>query len=267
MKRFVVAGSCFEYGRAGERYEFIPPDAPLEPTLSYPTSKAAASVAFVGFAAEIGMELSIHRIFQVFGEGESENRLWPSLRRAALAGEDFAMSPGEQVRDFVPVEQVAASLLTACSHRPAEAGRACIENIGTGRPQTVRQFAEHWWAKWQATGTLHFGVKPYRDGEVMRYVPKIESTPKKSSSFDLMGVNRRIAIGVVASYVGRGMQIVLNLALLPILFRHLSEEAIGMWYLLGASHLVSWAFGLRIWSNPDPTDCVCQGDQRGTYRS
>src|SRR5438552_1919681 len=37
INRFVVAGTCFEYGRAGERYEFIPPEAPLEPTLSYPT--------------------------------------------------------------------------------------------------------------------------------------------------------------------------------------------------------------------------------------
>jgi nucleoside-diphosphate-sugar epimerase len=178
LRRFVVAGTCFEYGRAGERYEFIPPDAPLEPTLSYPTSKAAASIAFIGFAAETGVQLSIHRIFQVFGEGESENRLWPSLRRAALAGEDMAMTPGEQVRDFVPVEQVAATLLDACTNMAVQPSIAKIVNIGTSHPHTVRQFAETWWANWNAAGKLHFGAHPYRDGEVMRYVPLVETSER-----------------------------------------------------------------------------------------
>lgn len=176
VERFVVAGSCFEYGRAGERYEFIPPDAPLEPTLSYPTSKAAASIAFKSFAAETGVRLSIHRIFQVFGEGESENRLWPALRRAALAGEDFSLSPGEQVRDFIPAEEVAAALLDACTGLEVEPGIARILNLGTGQPQTVRQFAERWWAKWNATGKLLFGTQAYRPGEVMRYVPLVDSS-------------------------------------------------------------------------------------------
>jgi len=89
----VVVGSCFEYGRSGEWYEFIPPDAPLEPTQTYPASKAAASVAFYQLAVELNLRLSIHRIFQVFGEGEVESRLWPSLRKAAASGADLEMTP------------------------------------------------------------------------------------------------------------------------------------------------------------------------------
>jgi nucleoside-diphosphate-sugar epimerase len=173
IERYVVAGTCFEYGRSGERYEFIPTDAPLEPTLTYPTSKAAASVALVGFAAETRVRLSIHRIFQVFGDGESESRLWPSLRRVARLGEDFSLSPGEQVRDFIRVDDVARKLLAACLWDDVQPGAATIENVGTGRPQTVRQFAESWWGHWKAAGKLQFGVHPYREGEVMRYVPLI----------------------------------------------------------------------------------------------
>lgn len=52
-----------------------------------------------------------------------------------------------------------------------------------------------------------------------------------------MGLHRRIAVGVFASYIARALQIVLNLALLPIMFRHLSQEVIGMWYLLGSATL------------------------------
>jgi len=45
IKRFVICGSCFEYGLSGERYDFIPVDAPLEPTTPYGASKAAATIA------------------------------------------------------------------------------------------------------------------------------------------------------------------------------------------------------------------------------
>jgi nucleoside-diphosphate-sugar epimerase len=173
VRRFVVAGSCFEYGRSGEQFEFIPPDAPLEPAQSYPTSKAAASIALAGLAREKKAELLILRIFQVFGEGELESRFWPSLRRAALAGEDFPMTAGEQVRDFVPVATVVEKFVAALARTDLRAGKPKIENVGTGRPQTLRTFAEFWWQHWNAKGNLKIGATPHRVGEVMRYVPKI----------------------------------------------------------------------------------------------
>jgi nucleoside-diphosphate-sugar epimerase len=175
IKSFIVAGSCFEYGRSAERHEFIPPDAPLEPTLSYPASKAAASVAFHAFACERNVRLLVLRIFQVFGEGELETRFWPSLRKAALTGRDFPMTKGEQVRDFIPVEQVAERFVAALARTDLKPGEPRMENVGTGRPQTVRAFAEHWWHHWHATGKLIPGALPYRENEVMRYVPRVSS--------------------------------------------------------------------------------------------
>ena len=135
VKTFLVAGSCFEYGRSAERYDFIPPDAPLEPTLSYPASKAAASVAFHAFACERNIRLLNLRIFQVFGEGELETRFWPSLRKAALAGEDFPMTAGEQVRDFIPVEKVAQAFMVALTRTDLKPGQPRVENLGATRPQ------------------------------------------------------------------------------------------------------------------------------------
>jgi nucleoside-diphosphate-sugar epimerase len=178
ISTFIVAGSCFEYGLSGQRYEFIPPDAPLEPTLSYPASKAAASVVFHAFACERKVRLLILRIFQVFGEGEPESRLWPSLRRAALAGEDLPMTAADQIRDFIPVEQVADAFINALSRTDLKPGEPRIENLGTGKPQTLREFAEHWWKFWGAKGKLRFGALPYRPNEVMRYVPEISSVGK-----------------------------------------------------------------------------------------
>jgi nucleoside-diphosphate-sugar epimerase len=174
IRRYVVAGSCFEYGRSGERYEAIPTDAPLEPTNAYAASKAAASVALRQWAEEHQLNLEILRIFHVYGQGEAETRFWPSLRRAALAGEDLLMTRGGQVRDFMKVEDVASVFLrTAEVMSTSSSSSVLVRNIGSGNPETIRDFSERWWHKWNATGKLFLGALPYRNGEVMRYVPKI----------------------------------------------------------------------------------------------
>lgn len=174
VRKFLVAGSCFEYGKAAERYAEIPVTAPLEPTMSYPTSKAAASIAFQGWAVQFQVQLKILRIFQVFGEGEDANRLWPSLRRAALAGADYPMTWGEQVRDFISVEDVAQRFVAELNFEDTDSGIPRIKHVGTGRPQTVRAFSEYWWRVWMGKGRLIPGAVAYRDNEVMRFVPEMD---------------------------------------------------------------------------------------------
>ena len=50
-----------------------------------------------------------------------------------------------------------------------------------------------------------------------------------------MSVNRRIAFGAAASWFSRGVTIMLGLVLMPVLFRHLPKEELGVWLLLGQS--------------------------------
>lgn len=168
IKHFIVAGSCFEYGRSAERVEYLDIDTPLEPTLSYPTSKAAASIAFQGLARELNLHLKLLRIFQVYGEGEPASRLWPSLRAAALAGKDFRMSAGEQVRDFIPVEEVARQFVQALDFTDVLPGQPRVEHVATGKPQSLLEFSQHWWRHWGGTGQLIVGAVPYRHNEMMR---------------------------------------------------------------------------------------------------
>lgn len=170
VKNFLIAGSCFEYGNAAFRYEKLTPETPLEPMLSYPTSKAAASIAFTGLAREKSVRLRLMRIFQVYGEGEQDSRFWPSLRRAALEGKDFPMSAGEQIRDFINVTDVAKSLVEGLDFDGVAAGEPVLEHIATGHPKTLIEFATEWWSLWGATGKLLPGLVPYRQNEMMRIV-------------------------------------------------------------------------------------------------
>lgn len=174
IKSFLIAGSCFEYGESAEDIDFIEVTTLLKPNLSYPTSKAAASMAFEGFARQEKIFLKILRIFQVYGEGEDSKRLWPSLKRAAFAGEDFSMSPGEQVRDFINVIDVAKQFVFHLSNMETlTGGSPQVVNIGSGNPCTLKEFSLHWWKFWGAQGQINFGDVDYRNSEIMRLVPKI----------------------------------------------------------------------------------------------
>lgn len=178
IKRFVICGSCFEYGLSGERYDFIPVDAPLEPTTPYAASKAAATMAAMALARAHHLHITVARPFHVFGEGESADRFWPSMRQAANDGIDFPMTLGEQVRDFIPVEKVATRFLdeslklfnvSASQNTPL----IRVVNVGTGHPQSLRKFADYWWKQWAAKGRLLVGHRDYRSHDQMKCVPKV----------------------------------------------------------------------------------------------
>ena len=174
VKRFVFAGSCFEYGDSGMRYEYIPIDAPLMPRGAYPVSKAMFFLAIKEFFNGKEAMVSYQRIFQVFGEGEAESRFWPTLKKKALSGENMIMTSGEQIRDFINVCEVSRLLeLKLQSLINSSEPSFVIENLASGQPQSLKEFAEFWWAKWNATGKLEFGELPYRRNEVMRFVPEI----------------------------------------------------------------------------------------------
>lgn len=174
VTKYVVSGSCFEYGSSGERYEYIPTDAPLEPTNDYATSKAMSFLAFRQFALSKSVSLFYERIFHAYGEGQPENRLWPSIKKAALEGKDLELTLGEQIRDFVPVEDVAIKLIEASVSIENYKPSIRVENIGSGVPNSIAEFAQYWWREWKAEGELKIGAIPYRKNEVFHYVPKLK---------------------------------------------------------------------------------------------
>lgn len=173
VRRFLIVGSCFEYGRSGERYEEIPVTAPLEPISAYGASKAAASMAALALAVANDLYLVLARPFHVYGQGEAAGRFWPSLVAAATSGNDLPMTTGIQVRDFQPVEQTAEQLLAWLLQPQLQSGKPQVVNLGTGEQQSLLVFAQREWRRLNATGRLQPGGIPHRINEVMRYLPAI----------------------------------------------------------------------------------------------
>lgn len=154
VKRMVAAGTCHEYGEAAYRNKELTACTPLNPLNLYGASKAAGYHLLSTYARSSEIELYYGRIYNVYGVGQYEKNFWPSLRKAALEGRDFAMSIGDQLCDFVPVEEVAQALLAASSRPFNGAGDPVVENIATGRPQSLLSFARQQWQELGGVGQL-----------------------------------------------------------------------------------------------------------------
>ena len=162
-KIFLHTGSWSEYAPPHNK-ERLTEDHPLEARSVYGVAKAAATTAGTGLAASLGIPFVTLRLFHVFGPGEAAHRLNPYLIDRLSAGKPAALSPGDQVRDFVFVGDVAQAYIAAVQAPDFEKHSAY--NISSGQPVTVRHAAE---VVADALGRprdlLHFGALSARQDE------------------------------------------------------------------------------------------------------
>jgi nucleoside-diphosphate-sugar epimerase len=168
VSRVLLVGTCHEYG-ARDAVEG------LDPFNAYAASKIAAWAFGRMYWRAYDMPVVTVRPFQVYGPGQPSQSLIPAALGAALSGEDFAMTPGEQERDFVYVQDVVDGMLAT-----AEAVR--IEgmslDLGTGIGHAIRHVVERIWQLTDAKGQIRLGVLSYRSSEAMQLVADADRTAK-----------------------------------------------------------------------------------------
>lgn len=155
LPSLVVAGTCYEYGMVdGELDEAREP----QPANPYAFAKAALLRQLGFLQAQYRFALTWARLFYMWGEGQSSTSLYPLLQAAIARGDPtFPMSGGEQLRDYLPVEEVAA-ILAALARRAGDDG---VVNICSGVPVSVRSLVEGWITSSGATMLPDLGRYPY----------------------------------------------------------------------------------------------------------
>ncbi len=162
-RRLLVTGTCFEYGlQEGALAEDLEP----RPATAYGRAKDALRRALEPLCATHGAQLVWARLFYMHGPGQSEKSLLSQLDRAITAGEKtFNMSGGEQLRDYLPVIQVAGLLVRLALHD----GVKGVINCASGHPVSVRTLVEEHLRGRGASIKLGLGHYPYPDYEPMRF--------------------------------------------------------------------------------------------------
>ena len=163
LQRLVVAGTCYEYGLQNGA---LKEDQFTDPVNCYAIAKDSLRRVITSRYGQQGVRWCWARIFYPFGQDQNPKSVLPSLERAIdQADPVFAMSSGRQVRDFVPVNQVAKILLRLSTH-PAAQG---IYNCGSGRPISLRELAEERITESLASTVLRLGVYPDRQDEPLAF--------------------------------------------------------------------------------------------------
>ena len=146
----------------------------------YAASKAAAWSFCRMYRRAHGWPIAGAMPFQAYGPGQPVAALTPSAIAAALRGEDFPMTHGEQQRDWIFVQDVADALIhVGCRLRSMATDFMLAEDaieIGTGRTASVREVVESIYRLAGGAGRPLVGVLPARPGEVERQVADAERT-------------------------------------------------------------------------------------------
>ena len=164
IKAFVAVGSFEEYGNAPVPFA---EDGPLLPASPYGASKAAASLAVITYGKNV-IPATVIRFPLVYGFGQTQPSFMSKTLSAYKENHTFLMSPGDQTREFLHVDDAVRALV-----RGAENVATCSgEAINVCRSEEISMLAVGDLIA-QVTGRsnlIRFGMTPHRANEQMRYV-------------------------------------------------------------------------------------------------
>ncbi len=158
-----VVGTCFEYGmHEGMLSETMPSD----PANPYALAKDTLRKRLEDLCQQILFNLKWIRLFYMYGEGQNSNSLLSQLQKALDSkAEQFNMSGGEQVRDYLPVQKVAEYIVKIALQDKVTG----IINCCSGKPISVKQLVENYLKEQNASIHLNLGYYPYTDYEPMAF--------------------------------------------------------------------------------------------------
>ena len=171
LKAFVQMGSSMEYGKnispLNETFK-------CNPLSIYGRAKFLASKFLIQKYKENKFPTIVLRLFQAYGPNQDVNRLIPIIIVGCLKNEKIACSPGEQLRDFVYIDDVIRAIFLSLKSKKA-LGK--IINIGFGRPKKVKNII-HMIKDMIGKGRPEFGKIKMRKDEIKALYPCLRQAKK-----------------------------------------------------------------------------------------
>jgi len=128
-RRWVVVGTSFEYAPSTQPLREVSPTGPR-------TRYARCKLELFQALQRLRVELAWPRLFYLYGPGEDARRFVPNVINALLEGRPAPLTAGEEVRDYLHVEDVAEAIVAVATSTLTGA-----VNIASGQPVTVRDVA------------------------------------------------------------------------------------------------------------------------------
>ncbi len=160
--KFVHIGSIAEYGDSPSPFVETMRE---QPTYPYSLSKIMATHAVLLYGKLSGMATTVVRPAAVFGPTQDFGlMLIPNIIKSAIDGKNFDMNPGDQIRDFVYVEDLVDGILIAGASPHSDQQ---IFNLGGNKGYKVKDVATMLNKLMGNSIRINFGAEPYRPRDAM----------------------------------------------------------------------------------------------------
>lgn len=161
IKKIIVSGTCLEYGLIEG---CLDETMSTQPTTFYGFAKNEIRKTLDFLSAKYDFSYTWFRLFYIYGENQNPRSLYPSLMNAIKNKKSaFDMSSGQQIRDFIHVDDVTSYFCKAITCNKVFG----VVNLSNGNPISVKEFVADIIKKHNSDITLHCGVY-----DIPKYEPK-----------------------------------------------------------------------------------------------
>lgn len=162
LKLFVQFGSSEEYGSIGSPFKEENREYPNSP---YALVKQLTTNTVLMLHRNYGFPAMVVRPGNLFGPGQNKNKFIPYVIDRLRKGEPLNVSPCEQKRDFIYVDDFADNV-----HELIKDYKNCvgeIVNVSSGSSISLKAIIEFYRDKLHSASNINYGALPYRENEVM----------------------------------------------------------------------------------------------------
>ena len=163
-----VTATCLEYGMQEGALSASDFSNPLIP---YAIAKDSLRRFLFALQEHLDFEIKWLRLFYTYGEGQSESSILSQLEKSIDRGDEyFNMSGGEQIRDYLPVTELANQIVDFSLNPGSGVFQCC-----SGHPVKIKDLVLNYLKMHQKHIALNLGYYAYNDYEPMEFWGKKEN--------------------------------------------------------------------------------------------
>ena len=167
---FVQIGSSVEYGYLKSPQKENAKYNPKSVKSIYGKAKLLSSIHLMDLFKKKKFPATVLRLYLAYGPRQDINRFLPVTIKGCIKNRKFPCSKGNQLRDFLHVDDVVEAILKSLTNKKA---RGEIINIGSGKPRKIKNIIKQI-KKISKSGYPQFGKIKLRKDEILKLYPNIK---------------------------------------------------------------------------------------------
>ena len=172
---FIQIGSSLEYGTSNSpQKENIKCNLRSIKSI-YGKAKLLSSVYMMNLFKKENFPSTVLRLYLAYGPRQDVNRFLPIIIKGCIENKKFPCSNGEQLRDFVHVDDAVEAIIKSLTNKNA---RGQIINIGSGKPERIKNVIEKI-KKISRGGYPQYGMFKLRKFEISKLYPSVKKAKSK----------------------------------------------------------------------------------------